>query len=66
MYNIHLKLDDDNTEYRITVENPEGLETGKLKGKIDGEVKGSADEKMIIPIEKDGRIHKVNVTIISD
>jgi len=66
VYNIHLKLDDDNTEYRITVENPEGLETGKLKGKIDGEVKGSADEKMIIPIEKDGRIHKVNVTIISD
>jgi cellobiose phosphorylase len=65
-YSILLKLGDDETEYHITVKNPDGLETGKLKGQIDGKSKSSDDKKMIIPVKKDGKVHKINVTIVSD
>jgi hypothetical protein len=37
-----------------------------LKGEIDGKSKSSDDKKMIIPVKKDGKVHKINVTIVSD
>ena len=62
-FEIEVKLDDEGTIYRIRVENPDGLEKGVLHEKINGKKKRSVDEKMTIPIKKDGLIHEFNLVL---
>ena len=62
-FEIILKLDDGDTVYRICVKNPEGLETGLLAGKIDGNKLVSENKTLIIPIEKDGSEHVADLNM---
>ncbi|WP_340103706.1 GH36-type glycosyl hydrolase domain-containing protein [Rhodohalobacter sp. 8-1] len=64
-FEIHLKLDDGATEYKIHVENPDGLVTGELYGEIDGKPEKSISEERSIPVKKDGQIHTVSLILAS-
>ncbi|REL37729.1 glycosyltransferase 36 [Rhodohalobacter sp. SW132] len=62
-FEIHLKVDDGKTEYRIRVKNPDGLETGLLVGEVDGKKLVSGDNKGTIPIKEDGLNHFADLQI---
>ena len=47
------------TTYRIAVENPRGLESGKAAVWLDGQ----AQAEPVIPLADDGRVHEVRVEI---
>jgi cellobiose phosphorylase len=62
-YSINMVLDDDETTYSITIENPEGLQSGILEGSIDGENVTFKSLPAIIPIKKDKQRHEIMLTI---
>ncbi|MGM0459097.1 MAG: GH36-type glycosyl hydrolase domain-containing protein [Bacteroidota bacterium] len=63
-FEIQLKMDDEKTEYRIRVRNPDGVETGILTGKMDGKDVFEGEKKVIIPVEKDGAAHIVDLQLV--
>ena len=62
-FKIAVKMDDENTEIRIHVENPDGIEKGTVAGTIDGKPLETTEEGVQIPILKDGKVHQVNLVI---
>ncbi|MFO7744303.1 MAG: glycosyltransferase 36, partial [Psychroflexus sp.] len=62
-YSIDMVLDNNKTTYSITIENPEGLQSGMLEGRIDGEYVTFKNLPAIIPIKKDKQRHEVMLTI---
>ncbi|MBZ9628038.1 hypothetical protein LB450_07985 [Psychroflexus sp. CAK1W] len=62
-YSIDLVLDGDKTKYSITIENPDGLQTGKLEGHIDGEDVAFKTLPAIIPVKKDKQKHEIMLRI---
>ncbi|HSP83237.1 MAG TPA: hypothetical protein VLN72_05860, partial [Gillisia sp.] len=62
-YSIELVLDDDKTTYYIKIENPDGLQSGKLDGTIDGENVNFKSLPAIIPVKKDKQRHEIMLTI---
>ncbi len=64
-YDIRFQADNKGTEYHIRVENPEGLETGKLCGNLDGNELHAHENGLKIRIKNDGKIHSLNLKITS-
>ncbi|MDZ7757970.1 GH36-type glycosyl hydrolase domain-containing protein [Rhodohalobacter sp.] len=64
-YTIRYKPDENGTGYIIKVENPDGVETGKLAGKMDGEKITSNGKVTKIKMVKDGKTHQVELRIYS-
>lgn len=64
-YTIELILDDGKTTYTITIENPDGLQTGKLEGHMDGEHVTFKSLPATIPVKKDKQKHEIMLTIKS-
>ncbi|NEV93844.1 glycosyltransferase 36 [Psychroflexus sp. YR1-1] len=62
-YSIDMVLDNNKTTYTITIENPEGHESGMLEGSIDGENVTFKSLPAIIPIKKDKQRHQIMLTI---
>lgn len=62
-YSIEMVLDDDKTTYLITIENPDGLQTGKLEGHIDGEQVDFKTLPASIPVKKDTQKHEIILSI---
>lgn len=54
-YRIELVLDNDKTTYFITIENPNGVQTGILERHIDGKNVDFKSLPAIIPVKKTSR-----------
>lgn len=62
-FEIVLKLDDGQTTYQTIIQNPDGLQTGTLRGELDGKPITPSKESARIPLRKDGRHHKVKLIL---
>lgn len=66
-YSITITLDDEQTQYHITIENPDGLETGMITGTLDDQKITSTEEKALLDFKKDGKKHEVKLKLsVSD
>ena len=65
-YKITYTADDKGTEYHITVANPEGYETGRLYGTVDGKTVRFDDREAAISILHDGKRHTVELSLTAD
>ncbi|MEX0858464.1 MAG: glucoamylase family protein [Balneolaceae bacterium] len=57
-YTLTITLDDEQTKYVITIENPDGLEKGRLAGSHDGE-EITTDKNGFLTFKKDGKLHEI-------
>jgi cellobiose phosphorylase len=64
-FEIKLRLEDDRTTCHIIIQNPDGLQTGKLEGEVDGEPISCSKISGKIPLIKDGKHHKMHFTLKS-
>lgn len=64
-FEITLRLDDEGSSCHIIVQNPEGLQTGKLVGKMDGQPIPSTEKNGKIPLAKDGKHHEMTFILKS-
>ncbi|MEX0720189.1 MAG: glucoamylase family protein [Balneolaceae bacterium] len=62
-YSLTINLDDEQTQYHITIENPDGLEKGTLEGTVDKEEISAGEGKTRIKFKKDGKVHEVNLRL---
>jgi len=62
-FEIMLRLDDGQTTYQTIIQNPDGLQTGTLKGELDGKPITPSKESARIPLRKDGRHHEVKLIL---
>jgi len=63
-YNVAWKMKD-GTNYQINVSNPDGLQSGGLKGKVDGDPVRFPNGKAEIKIKRDGKDHLIELQLIS-
>ncbi|NGP89889.1 GH36-type glycosyl hydrolase domain-containing protein [Fodinibius halophilus] len=62
-YQLQWTLNDGETVYHIHINNPEGIEKGALKGKVDGESVEFPEGKAKVPLEEDKKEHNVVLQI---
>jgi cyclic beta-1,2-glucan synthetase len=64
-FRIDVNVDDGLTVYRIHVKNPDKLEGGLLHGTVDEEPAVFTEKTALIPVKKDGKLHRVNLQLRS-
>jgi cellobiose phosphorylase len=62
-YRFTLREQQGETTYHITVQNPEGLQTGSLEGTVDGEQIEADDKAFSLDLKSDGKVHNVILVI---
>ena len=62
-FRISVKPDNDGTEIRIHVENPDGVEKGEISGTIDDKEIGVTEDGAMIPAANDGQIHHAHIVM---
>jgi cyclic beta-1,2-glucan synthetase len=60
---LRYRLPDGGGEYEITVENPDGRETGVREARLDGDPVRIDDGAARVPLEADGRRHEVTLRL---
>ncbi len=63
-YSIDLRIDEEGTSYLIQIDNPDGLQAGKLQGTIDDESVYFENSGAHIPIKRDKNKHLVKLKIV--
>ncbi len=63
-FSIDLRLEDEETSYHIQVENPQGLQSGRLAGSIDGEAVHFEEAAAKLPLKRDRQHHEILLKII--
>ena len=64
-YEIKYRADDDKTLYNIKIQNRYGLESGNLEGTVDSKKVKFEEGSARIMVKKDGKVHEVNLNIVS-
>ena len=60
---LHYRLPDGDTRYEISIENPEGKETGVTAASLDGEPANIVDGAARIELRQDGQTHHVVIRL---